>query len=537
LNAPAQPLHSAEFALLREALAESATWVWSWDIASDELTEIGGTLEALGYAPGAIGRTQADWDRLIHPEDLARNMELYERHARGQSDFYEQVYRVRDAAGGWRWYEERGRIVERTADGTPLRMVGTQTDVTARLEAERRGRDAERQLAELATQLPGLVFRLRLDAAHQTRVESLAGRLAAWFPRPEAWLDTVETADQARLVETLALSAAQGSEWRCEFRVRSPEGRQRWLLAHARPQRCGDASTVWSGYAEDVSVHRELQRSRQDTAVLAAASRTKGELLGRMSHELRTPLNAMLGFAQLMEIDPFEAPGPVQRQRLAAIRQAGGHLLEMIDSVLDISRIESGALELDPRRLDWRAEVEQALALMQPEAERRGVALALRPGEPLRGVADRDRLRQVLLQVLGNAVKFNREGGQIDVVLAQVDGQVRISVRDTGSGMPAALSAALSDAPRPAGAGTVVPAGAGMGLAIVRSLMLLMGGRLSVRSEPGVGTVVALVLPRKLPRRIGPGDSRSGTMGADSRPAALDSDRSSALLPWLQSIT
>jgi PAS domain S-box-containing protein len=541
MSPKALPVPDDDSLLLRQALAEADTWVWAWDIASDELTEIGGSLEALGWSSEQIGRRQADWDRLIHPEDLAANMESYERHARGDTAGYDSIYRVRTAAGGWRWMHECGRIVARAPDGTPLRMVGTQTDVTARLEAERRGQDAERQLAQLAAELPGLVFQLRLDAGHEIRVERLAGRLAGWFAGSLSWLDAIEAEDQLRVIESLAASAEAAAreweagrtvaEWRCEFRVRAPAGSWRWLRAHARPEHSPDGATRWSGYAEDVSVHRELQRSRQDAAVLAAASRAKGELLSRMSHELRTPLNAVLGFAQLMEIDPFEAPGPVQRQRLAAIRQAGNHLLAMIDTVLDLSRIESGALELAPERLDLREAAAQALALMQPEAERLGVTMALRGRGRVAVWADRDRLRQVLLQLLSNAVKFNRSGGQVDVALAALEGQVRLSVRDTGRGMAAEVAASLSSLAAPQGAAR---AASGMGLAVARSLLSLMGGRLSVRSEPGIGTVASVVLPSRPPKPGQTGQTGDGVPRMlDSRSAELDS----ATLPWFQSIT
>jgi PAS domain S-box-containing protein len=527
VSAPAAPLRSAEFELLREALAGADTWVWEWHVPSDELIEIGGPLEALGFTPELIGSTQTDWDRLVHPDDRGTNLERYERHARGELAVYEHTYRVHDAAGRWHWMQERGRIVERSADGAPLRMVGTQADVTARIEAEQRGSEAERQLLQLARQVPGLMFQIRLDAAGQTRVERLSGRLAAWFRGPEGWLDSIEPDDQARLIRTLLASAAAVQDWRCEFRVHAPAGGWRWLLAHASPVRGADGSTVWSGYAEDVSVHRELQRARQDTAVLAAASRTQSELLGRMSHELRTPLNAMLGFAQLMQIDPVEPPGPVQAQRLVAIRKAGEHLVRLIGSMLELSRVESSGLGLLPQALDLRDEVAKALLLMQPAAERAGVSLQLRPGDAVPCRADAERLRQVLLQLLGNAVGFNRSGGQVEaeVVVQADDGSGEsaavLRLRDDGPGMSAIQLAALRSPL--ATRATVDPGPAapsrGMGLPIVQALLALMGGRLELRSEPGRGCEASVVLPT--------------ARNADARAA----DSAAAALPWLQSIT
>ena len=527
MSEPATPFRSAEFALLHEALSGAATWVWEWHIESDVLVEIGGSLEMLGLPPPASGWTQADWDRLIHPDDFGRGEDLYQRHARGELAVYEYTYRVHDAGGRWRWMQERGRIVERDAQGRPLRMVGTQTDVHARVEAEQRGREAEHQLVTLAGQVPGLMFQIRLDAQGQTRVERISGRLAGWFRSPDDWLDRLEPDDQAHLIQTLLSSADTLRDWRCECRVRGPEGRWRWLLAHASPERAVDGSTVWSGYAEDVSVHRELQRARQDTAVLAAASRTQSELLSRMSHELRTPMNAVLGFAQLMEIDAIEPPGPVQRQRLAAIRKAGEHLVSLIGSVLELSRIESGVLGLVPQTLELRDEAVKALALMQPAADRAGVELRLRPGEPLRCQADAERLRQVLLQLLGNAVGHNRRGGRVTVdLMALADGgqgvpAAVLRVRDNGPGMAAAQLAAVRD---PFAAVAVADRGSdtprrGMGLPIAQALLALMGGRLFLSSEPGAGCEATVVLP------------------VDAGLADEAADSAAAALPWLQSIT
>jgi signal transduction histidine kinase len=129
--------------LMRAALRGAGTFVWEWDIASDRLGDIDEGFEQLGYAPIAGRRTQQDWDALIHPEDRAANHAAYLRHASGQADFYEHVYRARAADGQWRWLQERGRIVERSADGEPLRMVGTQTDITERLQIEQARTSAE----------------------------------------------------------------------------------------------------------------------------------------------------------------------------------------------------------------------------------------------------------------------------------------------------------------------------------------------------------------------------------------------------------
>ena len=122
--------------MIRSALQGGGTFVWEWDIDTDGLSDIDEGLQQLGYGAHEIGRTQEDWNQLIHPDDLAANHEAYLRHARGELDHYEHAYRIRARDGQWRWYQERGRIVEWHADGRPMRMVGTQTDISAQREQE-----------------------------------------------------------------------------------------------------------------------------------------------------------------------------------------------------------------------------------------------------------------------------------------------------------------------------------------------------------------------------------------------------------------
>ncbi len=143
-----QAARASALALVRAALAGAETFVWEWDIDSDRLSDIDQGFRMLGYGDDAdIGRTQDDWNALIHPDERAGNHEAYLRHARGDAEIYEHAYRARDAQGRWRWLLERGRIVERHPDGRPRRMLGTQTDVTARREMEAEAAQAQQRLS------------------------------------------------------------------------------------------------------------------------------------------------------------------------------------------------------------------------------------------------------------------------------------------------------------------------------------------------------------------------------------------------------
>lgn len=225
-----------------------------------------------------------------------------------------------------------------------------------------------------------------------------------------------------------------------------------------------------------------------------AANLAKSDFLSRVSHELRTPLNVILGYGQLLEIDdglPEDAREPVD-----AILHSGRHLLGLIDEVLDISRIEAGRLDLDLEPLVVAAVVEESVALVRPLAAPRRVRLAvdLEAGRSVVVTADRQRLSQVLLNLLTNAINYDREGGLVSVTVRRSGEQVSIAVSDTGPGIaPDEMERLFMPFERLASArGT---SGTGLGLSITRYLVDAMGGELTVASQVGEGATFTVTLP------------------------------------------
>ena len=239
----------------------------------------------------------------------------------------------------------------------------------------------------------------------------------------------------------------------------------------------------------------EIVHMAQEAAV--SANNAKIEFLSRMSHELRTPLNAILGFSQLLEIERLDAG---QRESVSQITRAGRHLLELVNEVLDISRIDSGNMSLTPEPLAVDELMREALDLIRPLAVTRGIELVLEPAVLSPGLyvlADRQRLRQVCLNLLSNAVKYNREGGRV-----MLDGgpspdgkRVRLSVADTGLGIARESLPRLFTPFERLGAEKTEVEGSGIGLALAKRLVESQGGELSVASEPGVGSTFWMDLP------------------------------------------
>jgi signal transduction histidine kinase/ActR/RegA family two-component response regulator len=250
--------------------------------------------------------------------------------------------------------------------------------------------------------------------------------------------------------------------------------------------------------AEKERLDRHLQsallqthRAMRDAKVAAeSANLAKSEFLSNMSHELRSPLNAILGFAQLMDTGT-PPPTADQKDSIDQIMQAGWYLLELINEILDLARIESGKLSMSPEPMSLAEVLADCLAMIEPQARARGIQVAWAgPGCELHVRADRTRVKQVLVNLLSNAIKYNREDGLVEVRCeTRAGGRVRVNVRDTGSGLSAEHLAQLFQPFNRLGQAGGAEEGTGIGLVVSKRLVELMGGEIGARSQVGEGSV------------------------------------------------
>ena len=287
---------------------------------------------------------------------------------------------------------------------------------------------------------------------------------------------------------------------RANLRCKAADGRLIATRASVSVLRSGKDNEprrmVW--VMEDITEHLALEEAQRAREGAEAANRAKSEFLSRMSHELRTPLNALLGFTQLLELDRKQALAPHQLDWTAQMRQAGWHLLHMINDTLDLARIESGHVELEPRTLDLAELVTAAQALVAQAAEKRRIRIEAHLGLGAQAViGDVTRVKQILTNLLSNAVKYNLEGGSVIIASRMADeGRVALDVIDTGAGMNAQQLAQLFQPFNRLGQESGPVEGTGIGLVISLRLAELMGGTLHARSSVGMGSTFTLELPR-----------------------------------------
>jgi len=366
---------------LELALDAGGLGSWDWNLQTGEVLFDERFAAQLGLAPQEMRVRAGEWLKRIHPDDVAATHQACMDHVEGRTPVYVNEHRVRHADGEWRWILDKGKVVERCEDGTPRRMVGTHTDITAAKAAESALRDR----------------------------------------------------------------------------------------------------------------NLELERAR---AAAEDASRAKSEFLANMSHEIRTPLTAILGYADLLRDDEAFARDPVTRTKsLETICSAGRHLMSVINDILDLSKIEAGKMSAECIPMSLQQVLVEVNSLMQQAANAKGVRFTVRLGsqipESIR--SDPTRLRQILLNMAGNAIKFTDIGGvNLNARTEQRDGAWRLIVdlEDTGPGLAAdQVTRLFSVFTQADGSLTRRHGGTGLGLTISRRFAQLLGGDVTlVWSELGKGS-------------------------------------------------
>ncbi len=405
-------------------------------------------------------------------------------HATGQPQTHH--YELQVADGQRRSFESRYVAM---SEGRTLALI---RDVTDTHEAERRFRN----LAEAA---PIGIF--VADVSGHVSYSNPAWRALMSLAEEEAqglgWATSVHADDLPAVAEGWRRYAAGAEVFEIEFRIRATaQAPERRVWAQARPMPgSGTGPALHVGCVVDVTPARELQHEREARAVAEEAGRRQSAFLSRVSHELRTPLNAILGFGELLRRDLEQAPR--QTEFLGHMVRAGRHMLALVDDLLELQRIEQGRLEPVFARLPVLPLLQTVAQMLSPLAQGAGMSLHVEADDGLAIDSDERALRQILLNLAGNAIKYGRRGGSVWLAADVADGPCRITVRDDGPGMDEAQLQRLFRPFERLGQDQGSVGGSGLGLVISRQLAQALGGTLALTSTPGAGTTATLVLPAR----------------------------------------
>ncbi len=450
--------------------------------------------------------------KLVRPDDLA-TVDRATAAAIAKREPYDLEYRIAHRDGRERWVHERGRGVY-GEDGSLLHLDGCIFDITERKQAEAALAAAldsmgasERQFRSLTASLPGAVYRCKLDANWTSvfmsdAMEEISGYGVAELAEGGIfrYADLIDPEDRAICDPIVLATVARGEPFVVEYRIRRKDGTVHWVQERGRGVPGPDGKPLFlDGVIFDITERKaaeaELLRIKNHAE---AANRAKSEFLAMMSHELRTPLNAIIGFSEVVIEEMY---GPIgngrYRDYLRDIRNSGTHLLDLINDILDLSKAEAGQIELHESIIDVADLIDHSVSLVALRARQAGVAILTDVARDLPHLrADERKVRQALLNLMTNAVKFTPSGGQVQIRARLADNLLCLEVEDTGIGMSRAdIPRALSPFVQIDSAINRRQAGTGLGLPLTKRLVEAHGATFDLKSEIGVGTAVSVAFP------------------------------------------
>ncbi|HEX9778396.1 MAG TPA: response regulator [Geopsychrobacteraceae bacterium] len=476
---------------------------WELDLVNNNLTWSDEVYRIFGQQPQEFGATYAAFLEAVHPDDRAAIDAAYSGSLREGRDTYEIEHRVvRKATGEIRYVHEKCEHFRDDA-GRIIRSTGMVHDITERKQAEVALRESELSYRQILDSIPGMVFTTRPDGYCDYQSQQWADFTGVPMSEHlgDGWNKLLHPDDRPRAYAAWRNAVEERAPYDLEYRVRRQDGEFEWFKVRGRPIRNEAGEIVrWFGTALNIDqMVRTQEELRQAKTTAEAATRAKSEFLANMSHEIRTPMNAIIGMTELTLDTPLSRQ---QREYLEMVQSSAESLLKVVNDILDFSKIEAGLLEFEAAAFDLRDLVGKTAHTLALRAHQKGLELACRidPAIPGSLIGDAGRLRQVLINLIGNAVKFTERGEillQVEVMAADDDEKchLRFSVSDTGIGIRADKMDLLfrhfsqidSSAARRF-------AGTGLGLAISRQIVEGMGGTIRADSEEAVGSTFSFTV-------------------------------------------
>ncbi|MDQ0998547.1 two-component system cell cycle sensor histidine kinase PleC [Phyllobacterium ifriqiyense] len=524
----ADALYQHAQARVDTALARGRSGLWDWDMARGRVYWSRSMYEMLGYEAYDSILSLGDISAIIHPDD-DKLYSVAAQVAAAEITQMDRVFRMRHAEGHWVWMRVRAQVAD-TDNLGDLHLVGVAVDVSeqhrfvqATAQADQRIREAIESISETFV-LWDAENRLVMSNGKFNEYSGLANEcLLPGISREELEPRIRAVASEKRMANE------HGRNGALTYERQLADGR--WLQVNERRTQDGGLVSVGTDITQlkvheerlidserrlmatihDLSLARksEVERTLELTELNSkyavekeraeAANRAKSEFLANMSHELRTPLNAIIGFSEIMHTGTFGALGSDRYvEYVQDIHTSGNYLLNVINDILDMSKIEAGHFTLDREEIDLCPLIRETVRVVSLQAQAKNVKVETRIDECVTLDADRRAIKQILINLLSNAVKFTSTGGRISVRARKVSGALVLTIEDTGCGIPkSAMKKIGQPFEQVENQFTKSHAGSGLGLAISRSLTQLHGGALKIRSQEGVGTIVSVRIPTR----------------------------------------
>lgn len=482
--------------------------IWDWNLKTNELFLSKRWKDILGYSDEELKNEFQTFASLVHEEDFHYVNEYVESYLKGLIESYAIEFRMRAKDGSIKWILAKGEAL-RDENGIPYRMAGSHSDITLRKEYERKLSENQERL-ELALEAGEHGFwdwNLEDNTTYFSPVYyTMLGYDVNELPMNFDTFDyLIHKDDKLRVMPLIEESIKKGTTYEQEFRLLCKDGNYRWIVGKGKSyfkDRSGKPYRA-VGIHQDIH-HRKLLEAELISAKEQAetASKAKSQFLANMSHEIRTPLNGVIGFTELLKNTNLSA---LQRQYVENANVSGHTLLGIINDILDFSKIEAGMMELEFVKTDMMELFSGCIGIVQYSAEKKNLNLLSRmdPHLPRYAFVDPVRLKQVLTNLLGNAVKFTEQGQvelRVDFQPVNSDsGRFTVSIRDTGIGISEKQKSKLFKAFSQADDSTTRKfGGTGLGLIISQMIVEKMGSHIRFSSEEGQGSIFSFEFVAKI---------------------------------------
>ncbi|MFN8361625.1 MAG: PAS domain-containing protein [Candidatus Kapaibacterium sp.] len=506
------------------AIEGAGDGVWDWNVERGEVMFSSIWKSMLGYTDDEIGNTFLEWEIRVHPDDIESAKSTINRHLRGETGVYSHEFRMKCKDSTYKWVLARGKVIEWSDDRQPLRMIGTHTDISERKAFEGELQSKQNSLEE--AQRIGKIGGWEINAiTGQSFWSNEMYRILNWsshdrIPSDEAYVELIHPDDREEVNRLFDESHDQKTGYRSEHRLLFSDGSIKYVAEYCTRTYDDTGKLLRTiGILQDITERKKAEnelklhhdhleelvavRTRELEAAKNAAesaNRAKSMFLANMSHEIRTPMNAILGFAELLH---HQIADEKHRYFLATITSSGQALLSLINDILDLSKIEAGKFDIHPEPTNLHELINDVFLLFEPKAREKNIGLGsvIETDLPPLMMIDGVRLRQILFNIIGNAVKFT-DRGNVTITIQSVPSEhlsshdLTICVDDTGVGIAEHEQEKIFRAfHQQDGQSASKYGGTGLGLAITMRLVKMMGGDIAVKSELGKGACFTIFLP------------------------------------------